>query len=148
MNENTTTPNGDSKYLKNEDTGKQVYNITDMSQHDPAKDLTGTEPGDNTVTEVSVSVDNTAIRDFGSVSIPATLVGQPMKDGPEAKDNIKLSVAEAKRVIQARGAITAEQYIANKAKGKGKDEKQTDKSEKDEKAQEQEELKLKSIKHI
>lgn len=109
--ENTNTPNGDSKYINNEDTGKQIYNITDMSQHDPARDLTGNEPGDNTVSEVYTSIENTTIRDFGSVKIATTLVGQPMIDGPEAKSSIKLSIQDVKNALKAKGAITMKDYI-------------------------------------
>lgn len=126
--ENTNTPNGDSKnlYLINEDVNKQELAVTDMSQKDPNKDLTGNVPGDNTVAEEYVIIDNSvAIRDFGSVRIGATLVGQPMIVGPEAENSIKLSVAEVKRAIAARGALTAEAYIeAKKARIEGKDKKE------------------------
>ena len=124
--ENTNTPNGDSKYINNEDTGKQIYNITDMSQHDPARDLTGNEPGDNTVSEVYTSIENTTIRDFGSVKIATTLVGQPMIDGPEAKSSIKLSIQDVKNALKAKGAITMTDYInlkKEKAERKNEDKK-------------------------
>ena len=102
---------GDSKYLNNEDTGRLEINISDMSQKDPNRDLTGNEPGDNTVSEVYTSIENTAIRDFGSVKIATTLVGQPMIDGPEAKSAIKLSVQDIKNALKAKGAITIKDYI-------------------------------------
>lgn len=123
--ENTNTPNGDSKYINNEDTGKQIYNIIDMSQHDPAKDLTGNEPGDNTVSEVYTSIENTTIRDFGNVKIATTLVGQPMIDGPEAKSSIKLSIQDVKDALKAKGAIPMKDYIDLK---KEKAEREEDKN--------------------
>ena len=113
--ESTNTPNGASNknlYSLNEDVNKQQLTVIDMAEKDPAKDLTGMVPGDNTVAEEYIIIDNTtAIRDFGSVRIGANLVGQPMKFGPEAKVDIKASIDEIKKKIQARGAITAEAYI-------------------------------------
>ena len=89
--------------------------------------MTGNFPGDNTVAEVSVVIDNSvAIRDFGSVTIGANLVGQPVIAGPEAEATIKLSVEEVKKAIQARGALTAEAYIDAKKARSERDNKKED----------------------
>lgn len=132
--ESTNTPNGASKdlYSMNKDVNEQELTVTDMSQKDPAKDLTGNVPGDNTVAEVSVIIDNTTlIRDNGSVRIGTTLVGQPMIDGPEAKGAIKLSIEEVKRAIQARGALTAEAYIEAKKARSERDDKEAEVEDRD-----------------
>lgn len=107
--EGANTPNGASKdlYSRNKDINKQELTVTDMSQRDPEKDLTGVVPGDNTVAEEYIIINNTtAIRDFGSVRIGANLVGQPLKAGPEATSTIKVSMEDLKNKFKARGALT------------------------------------------
>ena len=112
---NTNTPNGDSNrdlYEKNEDVGKQQLAVADMSEKDPSKDLTGNVPGDNTISEESIIIDNsTAIRDFGNVRIGATLVGEPVKVGQDSENRIKLTIADVKKMIIAKGALNIEDYI-------------------------------------
>ena len=114
--ETTNTPNGASNlYEKNNDIDKQELNITDLSEKNPAIDLTKNIPGDNTITEVSISLDNTTvIRDFGSVTIGTVAIGNPMISSPETKNAIKLSVEQVKKALLSRGAITIEAY--NEAK--------------------------------
>ena len=133
--ENTNTPNGDSNkdlYKNNEDVGKQQLVVTDMSEKDPEKDLTGIVVGDNTVTEEYIIVDNsTAIRDYGNVRINTVLVGEPVKYNSEDSNTIKLSVEEVKKIIVSKGAITNEAYIeAKKAKLEKKEEKETEENDK------------------
>lgn len=131
----TNTPSGASNdlYSKNQDVNKQELAVTDMSQKEPEKDLTGNVPGDNTVAEEYIIINNTtAIRDFGSIRIGATLIGQPVKVGPEATSTIKLSVEEVKKQLSARGAITAEAYIEAK-KDRENNKKQKEEKQQDEK---------------
>lgn len=130
--EGTNTPNGASNdlYSKNEDVNKQELTVTDMSQKDPTKDLTGNVPGDNTVAEEYIIINNTtAVRDFGSVRIGATLVGQPVKAGAEAKTAIKAEIDAIKRKFAAKGALTSQDYIKAKKEALEKDDREENSEE-------------------
>ena len=132
MSENTNTPNGDSKYESNEDTGRQVFNVIDMSEQDPNKDLTGMKFGDNTKVDSSISIENTGIRDFGYVEIVATLVGQPVKvNEPNFKSSLEKMVKDARnKVLSRKGVVPIEVYIESK-KNKEKSKQQPEEPEKE-----------------
>ena len=109
----TNTPNGDSKkdlYSQNSDNIELTYiDVNAIGKEDLSK---WQQPGDGIeVGESKIVAVSDSIRDFGMVKIGMTLVGQPMISGPETKNNIVVSVEDVKRAMQAKGALTAKDYI-------------------------------------
>ena len=127
--DSTNTPNGDSKkdlYSQNNDNVELTYiDCNAIGKEDLAK---WQQPGDGIEVDESKIVEvSDSIQMFGMVRIGTTLVGQPLRYGPEAKTDITLAVEDVKRAMQAKGALTAEDYINLKR----------EKTERKEKAQEE-----------